>query len=415
MPRSAAELSAIEVNRLDQPGKHAVGGVAGLCLNVTDTGARSWILRRSIAGKRHEIGLGSFPTVSLKRARELARDMVAEIVSGGDPLQSRREQRDAIRRAEGRRISFDDAFETYYQQKLKGELANEKHKAQWRSTLQAYASPVIGNLPVAEVSLDQVLKILQPIWSEKTVTASRLRGRIEAVLDWARVNGLREGENPARWKGNLDKILPSPSRVKTEENHPAVSLKDAPSWFASLRGRAGIAALALQFLTLTAARSGEVRGATWGELDLDQQLWTIPAARMKAKRDHRVPLSKMAVDRLMEAPRFPGCEFVFPSSRSGMLSDMTLSAVMKRIQETEEKHGRPGFRDTNSARPAVPHGLRSTFRDWAAERTSYPAEMAEIALAHTIGTKVQQAYQRGDMVERRRAMMEEWSRFLHQC
>lgn len=412
MPRSAAELSAIQVNRLEKPGKHPVGGVAGLYLNVTATGARSWILRRSIAGKRHEIGLGAFPTVSLKSARELAREMVTEIVAGGDPLQARRERREAIRRAEVRRTSFDDAFEAYYQQKLEGELANEKHKAQWRATLQTYASPVIGGAPVADVSLDNVLKILQPIWSEKTETASRLRGRIEAVLDWARVNGLRDGENPARWKGNLDKILPSPSRVKKEENHPAVALEDAPSWFVALRNRSGIAAIALQFLTLTAARSGEIRGATWGELDLDRQLWTIPAARMKARREHRVPLPKMAVDLLATAPRFPDCGLVFPSSRAGKLSDMTLSAVMKRIQAMEVQQGRNGYLDLKSGRPAVPHGLRSTFRDWVAEKTGYPAEMAEVALAHNIGTKVQQAYLRGDMIERRRAMMEEWSRFL---
>lgn len=232
------------------------------------------------------------------------------------------------------------------------------------------------------------------------------------MLDWARVNGLREGENPARWKGNLDKILPSPSRVKKEENHPAVALQDAPSWFAALRNRSGIAALALQFLTLTAARSGEIRGATWKELDLDRQLWTIPAARMKAKREHRVPLSEMAVDLLATAPRFPDCGFVFPSRKSGKLSDMTLSAVMKRIHAKEVQQGRSGYLDIKSGRPAVPHGLRSTFRDWVAEQTAYPSEVAEVALAHRIGTKVQQAYQRADMIEHRRAMMEEWSRFL---
>jgi integrase len=289
---------------------------------------------------------------------------------------------------------------------------NEKHRAQWRSTLDTYALPEIGALPVDAIDTAAVLRCLQPIWATKTETATRLRGRIEAVLSWATVAGHRTGDNPARWAGNLKELLPAPSKVANEINHPALQLDDAPGWLADLRKREGFPARALEFLALTAARSGEVRGAAWDEIDLDKALWIIPAHRMKMKREHRVPLTVKAVALLKALPKLEGNPLVFPGARGGQLSDMALSMLMKRQHMAAVAAGGSGYVDRVSKRPAVPHGLRSTFRDWVAERTRYPGEMAEVALAHRISNVVEAAYRRGDMVEKRREMMAEWSNFL---
>ena len=256
-----------------------------------------------------------------------------------------------------------------------------------------------------------VLRVLQPIWSDKTETASRLRGRIEAVLSWATVAGHRVGDNPARWGGNLSELLAKPGKVAKTTNHAALSLADAPRWWADLAKREGMAARALQFLAMTVARSGEVRGMTWAEVDLEKALWIVPAARMKAGREHRVPLTREAVELLRTLPQMEASPYVFFAPRGGMLSDMTLSAVMRRMQEAEEKAGRTGYLDPRSGRPAVPHGLRSTFRDWAAEQ-GIERDMAEMALAHTVGSEVERAYRRTDMLERRRAMLSAWGDFL---
>jgi integrase len=293
------------------------------------------------------------------------------------------------------------------------EFENAKHAKQWRATLDAHAVPALGEMLVADITVQDIQRALAPIWPNLTETATRLRGRIEAVLTWATVAGHRAGDNPARWRGNLDALLPKPGKVAKAGNHPAVALDDAARWFAALRQRDGMAARALTFAALTATRSGEVRGATWDEIDLDKALWTIPPSRMKAGREHRVPLVPEAVALLQAVPRFQGAAVVFASVRGGQLSDMSLSAVMRRMQEAEVAAKRPGFLDPRSGRPAVPHGLRSTFRDWAAERTEWPREMAELALAHVVGSEVERAYRRSDMVERRRAMMAAWCRFLH--
>ncbi len=399
MPRKAKEMSAVEVRRLAHPGTgrnvcFTVGGVDGLQLQITPTGARSWLLRYKMKGRRHQIGLGSYPDTTLSQARDRARQVKDMIWQGIDPL------------AERHRMTFAQAVEDYCEAKL-GEFRNEKHRKQWRSTLDKYAVPVIGNMNVAEIDMQDVLRVLEPIWTDKTVTAKRLRGRIEAVLSWATVAGHRKGDNPARWKGNLSEILPKPTKVTKAAHQPALALSDAPEWFADLRARSGIATRALEFLTLTAARSGEVRGATWAEIDLDAGLWIVPAARMKAEREHRVPLTKEAVDLLKAMPRMQGSDFVFPAARGGALSDMALSACMRRMNEAREG----GYLDRVSGRPAVPHGLRSTFRDWTAEQ-GYPRDMAEMQLAHNVGTEVERAYRRSDMLERRRAMMAAWGRFL---
>ena len=400
MPRKAKEMSAAEVRRIAHPGKGgnrnvAVGGVDGLQLQVTPTGARSWLLRVTIKGKRRQLGLGPFPDVTLAQARDRARGIKEDLWQGIDPL------------AEKRLVTFAQAMERTLELRT-AEFRNDKHKKQWRSTLDRYAVPVLGDIPVSDIDVSDVLRVLEPIWATKTETASRLRGRIEAVLSWATVGGHRKGDNPARWRGNLDAVLPKPSKVAQVRHNPALSLADASDWFANLRRRDGIATRALEFLALTAARSGEVRGATWEEIDLSLGLWVIPAERMKAQREHRVPLTPDVLALLKAMPRLQGSAYVFPAARGGMLSDMALSACMKRIHEAREG----GYLDPRSGRPAVPHGLRSTFRDWTAERTEYERDMCEIALAHTVGSAVERAYRRSDMIEKRRQMMDAWARFL---
>ncbi|EYD75856.1 putative P4-family integrase [Rubellimicrobium mesophilum DSM 19309] len=416
MPRQARELTPLEVKRLTHPGRggnvtFAVGGVSGLLLQVTPTGGRTWLLRTTVGEKRREIGLGGFPDVPLAQARERAREAKAAIRRGIDPVEERKAARASLAAAQRRGLTFGLASDRFLVAKLT-EFRNPKHQAQWRSTLDTYARPELGSMLVSDITVQDVLRVLQPLWHDKTETATRVRGRVEAVLTWATVAGHRTGDNPARWRGNLDALLPKPDRVAKADNHPAVALKDAAAWFADLQKRPGLAARALEFATLTAARSGEVRGATWTEIDLEVKLWTIPAVRMKAKREHRVPLTPEAVALLSALPRLEGDAHVFPAPRGGPFSDMALSAVMRRMHAAEVEAGRPGWLDPRSGRPAVPHGLRSTFRDWTAEHTEYPRDMAEIALAHRVGSEVERAYRRGDMVERRRAMMAAWGRFL---
>jgi integrase len=411
-------LTARFVETVTEPGKFFDG--QGLFLRVQPNGARQWVQRIVIRGKRCEIGLGSPPAVSLAAARALALENRGAAMLGRDPIQEKREARSGL--------TFEAAVNAYLAAKL-DEFRNEKHKKQWRSTLDAYACPVLGPKLVAEITLQDVLKVLEPIWQTKTETASRLRGRIEAVLSWATVAGHRQGDNPARWKGNLSEVLAKPNKLAKADNQPALALGDLSRWWAELAQREGMAARALEFLTLTAARSGEVRGMTWDELDLGgwdktdktdktpaatsatTATWTIPASRMKAGRVHRVPLTPEGVALLASLPRVDGSPYVFAAARGGALSDMALSAVMRRIQESETKARRAGFLDPQSKRPAVPHGLRSTFRQWAAEQ-GYPRDMAEIALAHFIGSEVERAYQRSDMLERRRDMMVAWAAFL---
>ncbi|WP_149142988.1 tyrosine-type recombinase/integrase [Gemmobacter caeruleus] len=420
MPRIAKELGPLDIKRAVHGGGRGndflpVGGVPGLLLQVTPTGGKTWVLRITIAGKRAEIGLGGYPTVTLAQARDKAREARDQISRGVDPRAERRAARAALALAANRSMTFAEAMDKFLDAKLDA-FRNEKHKAQWRSTLKAYALPQIGALAVSDIDTAAVLRVLQPIWATKTETASRLRGRIEAVLSWATVSGYRSGDNPARWAGNLKELLPAPAKLAGGDNQPALNLDHAPAWFAELRTREGFGARALEFLTMTAARSGEVRGATWEEIDLDRALWTIPAQRMKMKREHKVPLSPAAVALLEALPRLDRNPLVFPAARGGELSDMTLSATMRRIHEAKaERDGDKetgGYRDPRNKRAAVPHGLRSTFRDWVAERTQYPGEMAEVALAHKISNAVEAAYRRGDMVEKRRRLMADWSGFL---
>jgi integrase len=412
MPRVAKELSALEVKRLAHPSGHgrpvtfAVGGVAGLLLQITPNGGRTWILRTRVGAKRREIGLGG-ASFTLAQARERARDALAMIRDGIDPVEDRKAKRAALVVAQKRGLTFADAMDTYCAAKM-SEFRSERHRQIWRSSMALHVIPALGGMLVSDIDRQDILRVLTPLWQDKTETARRLRGRIEAVLSWATVNGHRTGDNPAKWKGNLSADLSTPSKVAGRQNHPAVMLDDAASWFADVRSRSGSATRALEFLALTASRSGEVRGAAWEEIDLDKALWIVPASRMKMAREHRVPLTPEAVALLKALPRFEDNPLVFPAPRGGMLSDAGISACMKRINEAREG----GYIDRVNKRPAVPHGLRSTFRDWAAERTEYPRDMAEIALAHQVGSEVERAYRRGDMIEKRRGMMAAWGRFL---
>ncbi|MTI17469.1 DUF4102 domain-containing protein [Rhodobacteraceae bacterium RKSG542] len=415
MPRKAKELSALEVKRLQYKGNqhntlYFVGGVSGLALQVSKTGAKSWILRVKIGEKRRDIGLGGYPDVPLAQARQIARDQKELIASGNDPVETRKRQKAELAAVQRRGLTFEKAIELYMDIKEQ-ELSNPKHKAQWTSTLRTYAVPHIGSLYVHEITTQDILRVLQPIWQEKTETASRLRGRIEAVLSWATVSGRRSGENPARWKGNLKELLPAPNKLAQKRNWPAVAVDEVADWFDCLKSQPGIAARALEFAVLCASRSGEVRFATWDELDLKSGIWTVPAQRTKMKRKHRVPLSQAAVALVESLPKQLSSPFLFAGPRGKVLSDMSISGVMRRMHARSTETGGEGWLDPQSKRPAVPHGLRSTFRNWAAE-TGYPWEMAEIALAHKVGTEVERAYMRTDLLERRRHMISDWALHL---
>lgn len=393
MAKLAKELSALEISRLREPKHHAVGGIPGLYLYVNSNGARSWVLRSVVADVRRHMGLGSYPAVTLAMAREKARQAREEIFAGVDPILKRKQLASALRAQQVSQKTFEDAAKSYLS--AHGDSwKNPKHRAQWTSTLQTYAYPIVGNLLVSDISHTHILSVLEPIWKTKNETAVRLRGRIESVLDWATVRGLRSGENPARWKGNLDILLPAPNKVKKVAHHAAVGLDVMPAFMVKLRSQVGISARALEFAVLCASRSGEVRGAAWDEVDLEKAIWTIPAERMKAKKEHRVPLSPDALNLLNAQTKQEGSPLIFPGRKGQPLSDMSLLAVMRRMEVD-----------------AVPHGFRSTFRDWVGEKTSYPREVAEAALAHALESKVEAAYRRGDALDKRREMMRDWAIF----
>jgi integrase len=403
MGRKTKPLGALEVQRLTTPGMHFVGEVAGLALLVSPTGARSWILRATIAGKRRDMGLGGFPDVTLADARRRARDLREQIDNGIDPIGQRREARATLRAAIAKVMTFNQCVDAYLDAHSEA-WRNLKHRQQWPNTLATYAGPIIGGLDVAQIDTGLVLKVLQPIWSEKTETASRLRGRIESVLSWATTAGYRSGENPARWKGHLENLLAMPTKIAKVEHHPALPYRELGAFMADLANMPGMGARALEFAILTAARSGEVRGATWAEIDMDLALWTIPGERMKANNEHAVPLSDTALDLLRNQSR--EADLVFPGARAGRpLSDMSLTAVLRRMDPAGaiwlDKDGRP----------ITVHGFRSTFRDWAAEQTAYPTEVVEMAMSHTITNKVEAAYRRGDLIEKRRRLMAEWAKY----
>lgn len=392
MPKIAKQFSDRAVAALKAEGRYAVGGVAGLHLRITG-GHRGWVLRVQVGDKRKDVGLGAYPAVSLAEARERAWKLHESIRAGNDPVAPRKQQRSILQAQAATEKTFSWCAEEFLKAKS-SEWKNAKHRQQWENTLETYATPHIGHLAVSCIDLPHVLSCLEPIWSSKNETASRLRGRIESILDWATVRKYRSGDNPARWKGHLDKILAAPSKIQKVEHHRALPIEEMPQFMQSLRTRTGIAARALEFLILTAARSGEVRGATWSEIDLEKAVWTVPAERMKAGVEHRVPLSEAALRVLNNAPRIHGSDLVFPGTKGQPLSDMSITAVMRRMNVD-----------------AVPHGFRSTFRDWAGEKTNYPRELAEHALAHTLTNKVEAAYRRGDALDKRKQLMADWAEF----
>lgn len=393
MPKRAKELSAAAVSKLREPGRYPVGGVEGLQLRVTDAGTRLWICRITVDGKRRDIGLGYFEDVTLSQARDAAREKRRSLRLGLDlGLPTIGERAKPAPAPVPVKHLFSVVAAEFIDSKREG-WRNDKHIDQWKNTLETYAYPVIGNMDVADIELAHVLEVLRPIWSTKTETASRLRGRIEAILGYASVHEWRKGENPAQWRGLLDKVLPQPDKLKKRNHFPAMPVEDVPGFMSRLRAVQGAAAQALMLLILTGARSGEVLGARWSEFDLTDFVWTVPADRMKAGVEHRVPLSRQAVQLLSEIPRFAGTDLLFPS-RSGdkPISNMSMTMLMRREQLEY-----------------VPHGFRSTFRDWAGDHTEYPRDILEAALAHTIGNKVEAAYRRKDALERRRPLMQDWA------
>jgi integrase len=340
------------------------------------------------------MGLGPLHTVNLKEARERARRARQRLLDGTDPLDARKAERAAQALEAARSLAFEEAAQQYFEAHEK-KWRNAKHRAQFLSSLRAYAFPKIGRLPVADIDLGLVLKVIEPIWRDKTETANRVRGRIESVLDWAAVRGYRTGENPARWRGHLEHVLPARGRIARPNHHPAMPYADLPAFMLALTQREGVAARALEFAILTAARTGEVIGATWDEIDLAAKVWIIPARRMKGGREHRVPLSDRALQILKSLPHEEGNNHVFIGLRGYRLSNTAMAALLKRMG-----------RDNTTV-----HGFRSTFRDWAAERTNYPNHVVEMALAHVIDNRVEAAYRRGDLFEKRRRLMAEWSRY----
>lgn len=399
MPKVAKPLSALEVKRLVGAGLHLVGTVAGLGLNISDTGSRSWILRTKMGSKRIEIGLGSYPDTTLSTAHERARAVKDEIKNGKDPIAQRKAKRAIVE------WTFKRCAEAYIESH-RSEWTNEKHAQQWENTLATYAYPKIGSMHVRDIALADVLRVIEPHWVTKTETMNRVRQRIEATLAWAGVRGYRDKQNPAIWRNNLDQVLPKQSKVSKPEPHPALQIKDVQAFARALSAAEGQGAKCLSFLMLTACRSNEARGATWSEIDLRAAEWLIPAERMKAGVAHRVPLSNATIALLKSLVKFEGTDLIFVGNENKPLSDMTLAAVIKRMNKAKL------IWMDYKGKPIVPHGMRSTFGTWAQEFTNYPMELREHALSHRVGNSTTQSYERGTQFEKRRQMMKDWARFV---
>jgi len=395
MPRKLSNALTPLAVKNAKPGRHADGG--GLHLLVKESGARSWVYRFMLSGKSRDIGLGTAGPdgISLADARDARDALRLKVKAGIDPLEERqRDAAEALASAQAAQvagITFKAVAETYIGAN-EGSWRNDKHRQQWKNTLATYVYPVIGELPVAEVGTAHVLQILEPIWKAKAETASRVRGRMETILDAAKARGYRDGENPARWRGHIAQILPVRSRL-TRGHHKAMPYEAIPAFVGALHKREAVAALALEFTILTAARTGEVIGAKWDEVDLEKAIWTIPASRMKAGKEHRVPLSARAVE-ILKSTQGLRKEWLFPATKGGSMSGMAMSMLLRRMKVD-----------------VTVHGFRSGFRDWSAECTGYAHEVAEMALAHTIENKVERAYRRGDLFDKRRRLMDDWATY----
>lgn len=391
MAKTIDALTPLQVKKMSKPGMYRDG--PNLYLQVTKAGVKSWLMRYMLHGTAGSMGLGAVHSVTLPEARERARQARLMLMEGIDPAAEKRERLQSAKLAAAVQVTFDECAAKYIEAHRAG-WKNAKHAAQWEATIEAYASPVIGTLGVAGIDTALVLKVLEPIWREKPETASRLRGRIESILDWAKVRGYRQGENPARWKGHLDKMLPARSKVRSVVHHAALPYGEINGFLSDLRAQEGIVARLLEFCVLTAARSGEARGATWGEIDFKNAVWIVPASRMKAGKEHRVPLSDATMALLKNLPRFEGNDYIFPAPRGGMLSDMAMTVLLRRMGRT-----------------VTAHGFRSSFRDWAGETTAYPREVIEHALAHQLKDKAEAAYQRGTLFDKRRRLMADWATY----
>lgn len=396
------ELSKVtKAKSQSEPGRYGLGG--GLYLQVSPTGTKSYIFRYKLHGRSRHMGLGSANTLDLKEARKRATKARLLILDGIDPLAEKDAKADAERQKRARTKSFADCAAVVIANKTKN-AKNPKHIAQWTSTLETYVYPTLGKRPVGEITKHDIETVLRPIWDTKHETASRIRGRMEAVFDYAKAMGYREGDNPAAWKGNLQPLLGDGSRAKRHQ--PSLPYTRIFEFMADLRKREGTSARALEFAILTAARSGEVLGATWAEIDFDAKVWTIPAARMKAKREHDVPLSDAAIALLKALPRIKDVPYLFAATRGGKLSDMALSMTVRRMNgET------PKFVDRVSGDPVVPHGFRSTFREFAGNMTAHPREVIEHALAHRLPDAVERAYQRSTLLPKRALLMADWAAY----
>jgi integrase len=398
MARTIGKLTALKVDKAKRPGMYGDGG--GLYLRVTHDGAKNWVFRFMLNGRPRWMGMGPLHTVHLAEARKRAGEHRLRRHDGIDPIEARRAERQQARLDAAKAVTFKECAESYIKAHRAG-WRNGKHAAQWQATLATYAEPVIGKLSVQAIDTGLVLKVLEPIWTAKPETAGRVRGRIESILDWAKVRGYRAGENPARWRGHLDKLLPARGKVQKVEHHAAMPYAALPAFLIKLRGQEGIAARALEFAILTAARTGETIGARWPEFDLLDKTWTVPPERMKAGRAHRVPLSARALAILKEMqllrPAGDADGYVFPGGKAGRpLSNMAFLMLLRRM----------GHADLTA------HGFRATFKTWASECTGVQNEIVEASLAHVIGSKVEQAYRRGDLFERRR-LMQQWATFCN--
>jgi integrase len=377
------------------PGLHAAGGAPGLYLQVTAGAGRSWVYRYQRAGKRRDMGLGPLDAVSLAEARYRAQEARKLVLEGKDPIESRRLARMASELDAAKAMSFRQCAEAYIAAHRAG-WRNPVHAKQWPSTLEMYVYPVFGALPVGAVDVGLVMKAIEPIWEPKPETASRVRGRIESILDWATARGYRRGENPARWRGHLENLLPKKTKVRRVEHHAALPYAEIAAFVAALRDQEGIAARALEFAILTCARTGEVIGARWGEINIAERLWTIPAARMKAGKEHRVPLSDAAMAIVEKLAAIRTGDYLLPGASVGRpLSNMAMLALLRRMGRAD----------------LTVHGFRSAFADWCAERTNFLGEVREMALAHAVGDKVEAAYRRGDLFAKRRQLAEAWARY----
>ena len=392
MAKSVDRLTALKVNRIKKPGWYPDG--QGLYLQVGPTGTKSWVFRYKIGGKERRQGLGSYSDVSLEEARASATVSRKLKQAGIDPIDHKRQELAQTRLYAAKGVSFKEASLQYIESHKFG-WTSRKHEAQWGKSLEQHAYPVIGDLPIQSIDVGLVLKVLEPIWNTKTETASRIRQRLENICDWAKVRGYREGENPARWRGHLDQLLPKPSKVARIKHLPALHYSELPEFYQSLTGIDSLSAKALMFLILTAARSGEVRRATKTEVDLKKGLWVLPEERMKAGKEHRVPLSETALNILADVEPVSHDERIFPGQGDAkFISGASLLSIAKQYGQD-----------------ITVHGFRSTFRDWCAEMTSYPQELAEAALAHQLKNKTEKAYQRGDLLQKRARLMDEWARY----